>query len=83
MRPERGLLIIGGVVYLMLRSLHIRGQCLINSVRTILLISLTNTKTWSDTPTISDNLFIHHSLSDNGGFRGKSGEHMQRNVFCA
>ena len=65
-------------VYLMLRSLRIPGQYLTNLVTTILRILSTNTKTWSDTPTISDNLFIHHSLTDNR----KSREDMQRNLFC-
>jgi hypothetical protein len=77
-RLERGLLMIDEGVYLMLRSLRIRGQYLTNSATTILRISLTNTKTWSDTPTISDNLFIHHSVTDNR----KSREDMQRNVVC-
>src|SRR5271154_3063637 len=75
-RLESGFLTTDEGGYLMLRSLRIRGQYLTNSVTTILRILSTNTKTWSDTPTISDNLFIHHSVTDNR----KSREDMRRNV---
>jgi hypothetical protein len=78
-RLERWLLMIDEAVYLMLRSLRIRGQYLTNSVTTILRILSTNTKTWSVTRTISDNLFIHYSLINNR----KSREDMWRNVSAA